>query len=63
MRLVINPLVAAVEHGVVEGGGELADSTTDIIDEFPAQNHRRRHVSLFEGALTDVLVEGELLSG
>lgn len=56
-------LVAAPEDGVVESRGELADSTTDGVNELTGDDGSGWEVSTFFGPLTDVLVETERLAG
>ena len=63
VRAVGHVLIATPEDGVVSGGGELADTTTDRVLELPGDDCPRRHIPLRRRSLADVLVEVEFGSG
>ena len=60
---VVDVLVATPEHGVVEGGCELADTTADGVLELAGHNGPCRHESVLLGSLAHKSVDGEGLSG
>jgi hypothetical protein len=63
VRPVGDVLVSAPEDGVVHGGRELGDATTDRFDEFAPDDRAVLEESPLGGPLADVLVDPNVSPG